>query len=312
VLVGSFPIVTDRWYFRLMLGASNFDRTDSQAQRFDLDRNAFLGERLYWFEPEVVYTPFPGSSSRVLPYVFTGFGALLADPFSSDRRRNQPDEGTPGPERTVFALPLGAGVDLALSRHVSIFAEASYRFNFNYALSNEGGGANPHNTSLVLAGLRVGLDRRDREVRYAPPPPLPPPAIIPPYEPPIARPTPIAQECSLIELNTVYFGLNSTTLNAEARALLDANVQALRFNPLCCLDVIGYADRGEGVDALRVSRARAQAVLDYYLEQGIGRERISVGAAGREAERCGKEKDGDCAGNRRVESVPGVCRPAGG
>ncbi len=312
VLLGSFPIVSDQWYFRMMLGMTNFDRDDGQVARTDLNQNAFLGEPLYWFEPEVVYTPLPGSTSPIMPYLFTGFGALLADPFTAETRINQPDAGTPGPERSVFAFPIGAGVDFAFSRYFSFFVEGSYRFNFNYALNNENGGRNPHNTSLVLAGLRFGLDRKDREVQYIPPPPLPPVSVIPPYQPPIARPTPIREECTLIELNTIYFALNSTTVDAEARALLNANVQALRFNPLCCVDVIGYTDRSEGTDALRVSRARAQSVYDFYIDAGIERDRISLGAVGRGLATCGKGKDADgCIGNRRVESLPRMCRPAG-
>ena len=45
----------------------------------------------------------PGLKSRVLPYVYTGFGATTADIFNSRSkgRIDLPDTGVPGPERSV-------------------------------------------------------------------------------------------------------------------------------------------------------------------------------------------------------------------
>ena len=244
VLLGSFPIVSDQWYFRMMLGMTNFDRDDGQVARTDLNQNAFLGEYLDRFEPEVVYTPLPGSTSPIMPYLFTGFGALLADPFTAEERINLPDAGTPGPERSVFAFPIGAGVDFAFSRYFSFFVEDLIASILTTRSTTRTEGAIRTTRRSCWPGS--GLDSTERTAKSSiSPPPLPPVSVIPPYQPPIARPTPIREECTLIELNTIYFALNSTTVDAEARALLNANVQALRFNPLCCVDVIGYTDRSE-------------------------------------------------------------------
>src|SRR5690606_36902610 len=102
-------------------------------------------------------------------------------------------------------------------------------------------GRNPHNTSLVMGGIRIGIFGRRRQVEPIPLP-IPEPIEIPPYQPPPVEPVPLAR-CPLINLNTVYFAINSTELDAEARRLLDANIEALRRNPECCIEIVGYTDQ---------------------------------------------------------------------
>lgn len=318
VLLGSFPIVGDRFYFRGLVGFTNFDTKNEEALLADRTtrqhtaQNEFLVHELFFFEPEIVFTLMPGSRSRFLPYIYTGFGGLLADPFSdSDNNVNRPGTGIPGPERSVFALPVGIGVDFAFSELFSIFFDASYRFNFNYVARNEVQGVNPHNTSLLMGGIRMGLRNPfRREIVEHEPLPIPDPIEIPAYQPPPPAEAPPATRCVLVELNTVYFAYNSTELDAEARRLLDANVEALRVNPECCVEIVGYTDRDDGntTYALRISRQRAEAVHDYYLRAGIDRERMRVRAEGVAVPPCDKEDEGPgCRRNRRVESIPLDC-----
>ena len=309
VLMASFPIVGDKFYFRGLIGITNFD-TENERRLVGGGENQFLVQELFFFEPEVVYTLSPGSRSRFLTYVYTGFGGLIADPLGRNRGGStRPGSGIPGPERSVFAVPIGVGIDYAFSELFSIFVDASYRFNFNYVAKNEVQGVNPHNTSLVLAGIRIGLKnpfRRPPEERVIP---MPDPLEIPRYQPPPRR-VDIPERCVLIELNTVYFAYNSTQLDAEARRLLDANIEALGVNPECCVEIRGYTDRDDGDNAyaLRISRQRAEAVLQYYLDGGIARERMRVSAEGVAVPPCDKEDEGPgCRRNRRVESIPVDC-----
>lgn len=317
VLMGSFPIIGDRFYFRGMIGFTNFDTKNEEAllaeRTTPLHRaqNEFLVHELFFFEPEVVYTLTPGSRSRFLPYVYTGFGGLLADPLSdADNNVNRPGSGIPGPERSVFALPIGIGVDIAVTPMFSFYFDASYRFNFNYVARNEVQGRNPHNTSLVMGGIRIGLRNPfRREIVTREPLPIPTPMEIPPYQPPPPVEAP-PRQCVLVELNTVFFAYNSTELDAEARRLLNANIEALRLNPECCVDVVGYTDRDDGNSAyaLRISRQRAEAVYNYYLDAGIARDRLRTRAEGVAVPPCEKDDPGPgCRRNRRVDSIPMDC-----
>lgn len=307
VLLGSFPLNSERWFFRMMFGASNF----TKPTLLPTDSNEFLRQTVFWFEPEVVYTLAPRSTSRLLPYIFSGFGSLFADPTKAERTINPPGVSTPGPVRSVFTLPLGAGVDVAITRRVSFFVEGSYRFNFNYVGRNEVAGRNPHNTSLLFGGIRIGLDRTQRVeiIAYAPPPPLPPPVEIPPYEPPIHRPMATMRGCPLVELNSVFFPFRSTEIPNAQQGSIDENANALRVNPNCCVEVIGYTDEGDPTNALRISQARATQARNAFVSVGISADRMRVRGAGL-GEPCGKEKRDDgpgCAANRRVEVRPVSC-----
>ncbi len=306
VFLGSFPVIGDKFYFRFMVLFTNFSTRDGR-RLVGTGANAFLTEDVMIFEPELVWTLAPGSKSRVMPYLFTGFGGTVADVFGGPRGDvDLPRTGVPGPERSVFHLPIGAGVDVAFNGCFSAFAEASWRFDLNYVFRNERD-YDPHNTSLIMGGLRFCL--RNPFHKPPPPPPIPPPLPVPSYLPPLPKTTKV---CRLVELNTVYFGYNSITLDDEARGLLNENVDALRLNPTCCVTIHGFTDRDDSdVYALRISRQRAEVVYRYYLSQGLSAERFTVDAEGT-AESCGKTKGAKGAGpgcptSRRVETKPFDC-----
>lgn len=307
VFFGSFPIISDRFYFRGMLAFTNFSQSDGEAlvaAQPQPAKNEFLTSFLMLWEPEIVMTLTPGSRSRVLPYIFTGFGAMVADPFKSNPQVNIPGTGVPGPERSVYHIPVGAGIDVAFNGCWSAFAEASWRFDLNYVWRNEAD-YDPHNTSLVMGGIRMCLNRR--KVRAPEPTRIPPPMTVPAYAPPLPE-SPLM--CPLVELNSVYFEYGSVELSAEARAMLDENIEALTINEACCVEIIGYTDRDDsGIDALRMSRARADAVFNYYVRRGLPEDMFTVSAQGY-GEACGKAKDTEgpgCPRARRVDSLPFDC-----
>ncbi len=307
VLFGSFPIRSDRFYFRGMLALTNFSQKDGEelvAAQPAPSKNEFLTGFLLLFEPELVMTLTPGSKSRILPYIFTGFGAMVADPFKSESKVDFPGTGVPGPERSVYHLPVGAGIDVALNGCWSVFAEASWRFDLNYVWRNEAD-YDAHNTSLVLGGLRMCMNRR--RARAPEPSRIPAPMTVPAYAPPLPE-SPLI--CPLVELNSVYFEYGSAELMPETRALLDENVEALVINEACCVEIIGYTDRDDsGIEALRMSRARAEAVFNYYVRSGLPADMFTVSAEGY-GESCGKAKDTlgpGCPRARRVDSLPFDC-----
>jgi hypothetical protein len=56
--LGSFPIVRDRFFFRGMVGLTNLADFDAAGAA----TNEFLERELFWFEPQVVYTPLPSTA----------------------------------------------------------------------------------------------------------------------------------------------------------------------------------------------------------------------------------------------------------
>ena len=299
VLMGSFPIIRNRLFFRGMGGLTNLNSLGTKGVSTS---NEFLNRELLWFEPQVVYTPLSGSEHAFLPYVYTGFGSLIANPFGGPSSQiDQPDGGTPGPDRSVFTLPFGVGVDYPVGPRFSVFTDVSFRVNFNYVGRNDAG-RNPHNTSLVLFGIRFNLARFEEVVEKIPPVELPDPIDIPPYSPPSPAPEFPEDRCVLVDLNTVYFSSQSTAVDPETLALLDENAEALQLNPACCAQIVGYTEGSDTQEeALQISRDRATFVFEYYAERGISEDRLALRARG-EALPCLRKEDPECRINRRVES----------
>ncbi|MEZ4703009.1 MAG: OmpA family protein [Rhodothermales bacterium] len=304
VLLGSFPIVRDRFFFRGMFGLTNLSDFGAKGASAT---NEFLQRELFWFEPQVVFTPLPGSKSRWLPYVYSGFGGLIANPFGAPTGQlNQPGGLQNGPSRSVFTIPVGLGMNYGLSPRFSAFVDVSFRVNFNYVVRNAAN-RNPHNTSLVLAGLKFNLRRIETKIDEVPPLPLPDPMTFPPYEPPALPQETLPDRCVIVQLNTIYFDPTETTLSPASRALLDENVEALLANPACCVKVVGYTEGGDThEEAYRIARERGEFVFDYYVGGGVAEERLALRAVGA-ALPCNLKEDPSCALNRRVESEMAAC-----
>lgn len=299
ILLGSFPIIRDRLFFRGMTGLTNLG---SLGQKGTVSSNEFLNRELLWFEPQVVFTPFPGSRRAFLPYVYTGFGSLIADPFGGPSGRvDQPNGGTPGPDRSVFTWPLGLGVDYPVGPRFSVFADASFRINFNYVGRNATD-RNPHNTSLIMFGMRFNLTKFEQVIEKIPPVELPDPITIPPYTPPTPAPDFPTDRCVLVDLNTIFFTSPQVEGNSENEALLLENVEALQLNPACCAQIVGFTEGADTeAEARNISRERATYVFDFYTENGISEDRLALRSRG-SALPCLRKEDPECRINRRVES----------
>ncbi|WP_263784472.1 PKD domain-containing protein [Salinibacter grassmerensis] len=103
------------------------------------------------------------------------------------------------------------------------------------------------------------------------------------------------------ELNTVYFARGSSPLSSEARKKLQENAEVLRNCPNLSVRVKGFAAPDEP-SPLPLSRDRAQAVADFYEDNGIAPDRVTTSGEGAVGDPGGKK--GADEQNRRADSIP--------
>ncbi|UFS70929.1 peptidoglycan-associated lipoprotein Pal [Geomonas sp. RF6] len=105
-------------------------------------------------------------------------------------------------------------------------------------------------------------------------------------------------------LETIYFGFDSSTLSAEASAALVKNVEIMKKNPERKVRVEGYCDeRGSDEYNLALGERRAQGAAGYLATLGIPRERLSVLSYGNEKPADPGHDETAWAKNRRDEFV---------
>lgn len=81
----------------------------------------------------------------------------------------------------------------------------------------------------------------------------------------------------------VLFSVDEVTLNPQATAILDAQVGWLRANSSGPILIEGHADeRGTSEYNMALGSARASAVRNYFVSQGISDSRLSIITYGRE------------------------------
>jgi outer membrane protein OmpA-like peptidoglycan-associated protein len=86
----------------------------------------------------------------------------------------------------------------------------------------------------------------------------------------------------VVVFGDTHFDYDKSTLNQEAKMLLDMNVQSLKENPKIDVRMAGYTS-AEGSEEInqKLSEQRANTVRDYLIEKGIAPERITVIGYGR-------------------------------
>jgi peptidoglycan-associated lipoprotein len=81
----------------------------------------------------------------------------------------------------------------------------------------------------------------------------------------------------------VFFTVDQVTLSPQATATLDAQIGWLRANPSAPILIEGHADeRGTSEYNMALGSARASAVRNYMVSQGIPDTRLSIITYGRE------------------------------
>jgi OmpA-OmpF porin, OOP family len=84
-----------------------------------------------------------------------------------------------------------------------------------------------------------------------------------------------------IVLNNLFFPSNKYSLEARSKTELNKLVQFMSGNKEVRIQISGHTDDvGEGAFNLDLSRKRAQSVVNYLTQQGIGRDRLSVAGFG--------------------------------
>ena len=112
----------------------------------------------------------------------------------------------------------------------------------------------------------------------------------------------------ITELNPVFFGYGASTLTADAMSRLDENIEILRRCPDICVTINAYSDGSEPGDAMRISQRRADAVMQYYVSQGIDADRLRAMGRGVDPDANSKEDPGPGDSRaRRADSIPSSC-----
>ena len=105
----------------------------------------------------------------------------------------------------------------------------------------------------------------------------------------------------------VFFAVDQVTLSPQAIATLDAQIGWLRANPSAPILVEGHADeRGTSEYNMALGSARASAVRNYMVSQGIPDTRLSIITYGRERPVATCPDESCWSQNRRAVTVATV------
>jgi len=134
-----------------------------------------------------------------------------------------------------------------------------------------------------------------------PPPPAPAPATpAPPSEDEVFRNKTLDQLNAEKPLADALFGYDSTDLTAEARGLLQKDVEWMKKWTTTKVMVEGHADsRGTNEYNLALGERRADAVRDYLVSLGVAENRITIVSKGEEQPFCSEETEACWQQNRR-------------
>ena len=135
----------------------------------------------------------------------------------------------------------------------------------------------------------------------APPLPLPVPPPLP--EEDIAS-RPLEEINREAPLQAVFFGYDSSELDAAGRAAVEANAAVLAQNPLWVISIEGHCDsRGTPEYNLALGERRAYAVRDHLVNLGISPDRVQTISYGEEFPFVPGETEDAWAANRRAHFV---------
>jgi outer membrane protein OmpA-like peptidoglycan-associated protein len=124
-------------------------------------------------------------------------------------------------------------------------------------------------------------------------------AVAKPEPKPEPKPQPAV---SSIGLPQILFATASAELLPQAKAALDALAEDLSKNPQVQIALYGHTDyRNTASYNQTLSEQRCQAVYDYLLSKGVGAERMSKAAYGRNKPLANNSSKEGMARNRRVE-----------
>ena len=101
---------------------------------------------------------------------------------------------------------------------------------------------------------------------------------------------------------TVYFEFDKSNLTSKSIQTLKSAVNALNENSSIMITLSGHADeRGTREYNLALGQRRAEAVSDYFVLNGISKDRITVRSYGEERPLASGQDEESYSKNRRVE-----------
>jgi outer membrane protein OmpA-like peptidoglycan-associated protein len=119
---------------------------------------------------------------------------------------------------------------------------------------------------------------------------------------PVAAPPAPPAPKEVVVLKGINFAFNSNELTPDSKKILDQWVAKLKGEPNIRVEVAGYTD-SVGSDAYnqKLSERRAQAVVDYFVSQGVASDRLKAAGYGKTNPIASNKTDAGRAQNRRVE-----------
>ena len=169
----------------------------------------------------------------------------------------------------------------------------------------------PRTTALALAALvlvaAAGCAKKPVATTPVPPAPTPtqPQTPTPTPTPTPSTPEPTGPGVSARDLQVVYFGYDSFTLDDGARAALDSNAKMMRDNAALTVSIDGHCDeRGTVEYNQALGQKRAETVQQYLSDAGIAANRFRVISYGKERPADEGHDESAWSRNRRVEFSP--------
>lgn len=183
--------------------------------------------------------------------------------------------------------PVDEGESVRFTSNVQGDSPLSYTWNFGDGQSASGSSATHtydepgQYTARLEASNEVGEDTRSVTIRVN---------------------QAVPEMCMTIsEMSPAFFEHNSSTLTSEAESTLNENVDVLSQCTNLDVRVEGFAAPGER-NSQSLSEDRAQAVADFYQENGIGQDRLMTSGEG-QVEGVTSKKGGTRQ-YRRADSIP--------
>ena len=105
-------------------------------------------------------------------------------------------------------------------------------------------------------------------------------------------------------LQTIHFGYDNYTLDAEAKGILKGNAQIMKDHASVAIQVEGHCDQRGGIQYnVALGEKRANAVKKFMTDMGVKSERITVISFGKEKPVDSAETEEAYAKNRRANFV---------
>ena len=118
----------------------------------------------------------------------------------------------------------------------------------------------------------------------------------------IIKEIPVEIQKTMADLSNTMFDFNKSVIKDAAKGPLNSVVKWLQENPDVKVEISGHTDSvGSAAYNQRLSEARAKAVYDYFVSQGVDKFRLAYAGYGKDKPIATNETEEGRVQNRRVE-----------